>query len=84
MNLNNDIDFVRGVLPDHYTVKESNKKGSIHCVSSTGIRKGIDSEDDEHWGYVMNAFRKYFGSRLSEVYHNTCFCHVNFTMYLKN
>lgn len=78
-----DIQFVKNILPDHYTVKESNIKGSIHCISDIGIKKGIDSEDDEHWNYIMKAIKKHFGKRFQEVDHNTCFCHVDFTIYLK-
>lgn len=79
-----DINFVKSILPDHYEVKESKKAGSVHCKSSVGIRKGIDSEDEEHWSYIMKALQNRFGERLQEVYHNTCFCHVDFTIYLKN
>lgn len=84
MKLNDDIGFVKTILPSHYTVKESKSKGSIHCVSSEGIKQGIDSEDDEHWSYIMMAIRKRFGERFSEVYHNVCFCHCDFTIYLKH
>jgi len=84
MNIFEDIDFVKRILPSHYTVKESKSKGSIHCVSGEGIKQGVDSEDDEHWGYIMMAIRKKFGTRFSEVYHNTCYCHTDFTIFLKN
>lgn len=79
-----DIQFMKGILPNHYTVQESKKSGSVHCKSSIGIRKGIDAEDDEHWGYIMDAIRTEFGGRLQEVYHNTCSNHVDFTVYLNN
>lgn len=39
MSIQTDIDFVKSVLPDHYTVKESKKQGSIHCKSPKGIVK---------------------------------------------
>lgn len=77
-----DLNKVKRLLPNHYEVKESNKRGSIHCVSKIGIRKGIDSEDDEHWEYIFQGIKKHFGSRFQEVYHNTCFCHTDFTIYL--
>lgn len=77
-----DIQRVKAILPEHYEVKESKAPNAIHCKSATGIRKGIDAEDDEHWGYVMQAFKKHFGNRLQEVFHNTCFCHVDFTINL--
>lgn len=81
--LQEDINYVTKLLPDHYTVKESKQAGNIHCKSRTGIRKGIDAEDDEHWGYVMSGLRQHFGDRFLEVDHNTCFCHVDFTVYLR-
>jgi hypothetical protein len=77
-----DIDFVKKLLPNHYTVKESKNVGSIHCSSPFGIRKGIDAEDDEHWEYIIQGISKHFGSRFSEVFHNVCFCHTDFTIYL--
>jgi hypothetical protein len=89
-----DIEFMKNILPWHYTVVESNKRGSIHCKSKTGIRlppyqnasNGItvdDAEDDEMWGYILKAIKQQFGDRFQEVFHNTCFCHVDFTVYLK-
>lgn len=78
-----DIEFVKGILPEHYEVKESKTLGSIYCKSATGIRKGVDAEDEEAWGKIFNAIKLKFGERLQEVFHNTCFCHVDFTIYLK-
>jgi hypothetical protein len=42
-----------------------------------------DQEDEEMWEYIMKAIKQHFGPRFSEVFHNTCFCHVDFTVYLK-
>jgi hypothetical protein len=92
--INADIFFVKSILPESYTVQESKKKGSIHCKSSIGIRKSPylnqstgtvvkDAEDDEHWDYIFKAIVNHFGKRFQEIYHNTCFCHVDFTIYLK-
>ncbi len=89
-----DVQFVKGILPEHYDVKESKKRGSVHCKSSFGIRKSPylnqstgtmvkDAEDEEHWEYIFKAIKQHFGERFQEVYHNTCFCHVDFTIYLK-
>lgn len=89
-----DIQFMQKILPSHYIVQESKKRGSIHCKSLVGIKlppyrnKSTgnlvnDSEDEEMWGYIMKAMRQHFGARFQEVYHNTCFCHVDFTVYLK-
>lgn len=81
--MKNEIAFVKSVLPEHYDVQESKKSGSIHCVSDIGIRKGIDAEDDEHWEYIFKAIKNHFGKGFQEVYHNVCFCHTDFTIYLK-
>jgi hypothetical protein len=103
-----DIEFIKSILPQHYIVQESKKKGSIHCRSEVGIRKSpynirvrekdndkglssykyqtitvTDAEDEEHWEYIFQAIKQHFGERFQEVYHNTCFCHVDFTIYLK-
>ena len=83
MVLESDFEAVRQLLPHHYTVTESKEAGNIHCVSRIGILKDGDAEDDEHWGYVMSGLRKHFGARFSEVFHNVCFGHKNFTIYIK-
>lgn len=98
--IQDDIQFVKAILPEHYAVQESKKLGSIHCKSAKGIRKSPytiypysdqperavyvdDAEDDEHWEYIFEAIKQHFGERFQEVSHNTCFCHVDFTIYLK-
>lgn len=78
-----DIKAVEGILPDHYKIGEGRKSGSIRCVSEVGIRKGVDAEDEEHWGYVFEAIKKHFGNRFKEVFHNVCFCHTDFIIYYK-
>lgn len=89
-----DILFIKSVLPSHYIVSESNKRGSVHCKSEKGIRLSpylnqstgtmvTDAEDDEMWGYIFKAVKQHFGERFQEIFHNTCFCHVDFTIYLK-
>lgn len=78
-----DIEFVKSILPSHYDVKESKRPGSIHCVSKIGIRHKIDADDDEHWEYIVAAIKNKFGFRFLEIDHNTNFCHVNFTIYLR-
>lgn len=77
-----DIQKVKAILPKHYEVKKSNSPNAIHCVSRVGIRKGIDTEDDEHWNYIFKAFKNHFGTRFKEVNHKVCFCHTDFTIYL--
>jgi hypothetical protein len=71
------IKYVAQILPDHYEVKESKQKGNVHCKSSIGI------DDDEQWGYFISALNNRFGDNFSEVFHNTCTNHVDFTIYLK-
>lgn len=79
-----DIDFVVKILPSHYVVKESKKVGSIHCESPKGIRlSGRDIEDEEMWNYIIKAIKQHFGERFQEVFHNVCFLHTDFTIYLK-
>jgi len=107
-NIQEDIQFVKSILPNHYSVIESKTNGSIHCKSPIGIRKSpyinrvrekdndngglsykykditvTDAEDEEHWQFIFEAIKQRFSERFQEVYHNTCFCHVNFTIYLK-
>ncbi len=95
-----DMLYVRSILPEHYDVMPSKTKGSIHCKSPIGMRKppyttdpsfdypsGIkatDAEDINAWDFFFWQIKKHFGERFSEVFHNTCFCHVDFTIYLKN
>lgn len=88
-----EIEFVKSLLPTHYEVKESSKKGSIHCMSEIGLRKLpylrrsgrliTDDEDDESFDRFFKSIKVYFGDKFQEVFHNTNFCHVNFTIYLK-
>lgn len=77
-----DIDRVKAILPNHYKIEKSKAPNAIHCVSTIGIKKGVDAEDDEHWECIMKAIKKYFGKRFKEVDHNVCFCHKDFTIYL--
>jgi hypothetical protein len=82
ISLDQDIAFVRSILPEHYNIRESSSFGSIYCKSRIGIRNGED-EDQEHWNYIYNAIKEYFGKRLSEIFHQTCTYHLSFTIYLK-
>lgn len=92
--ITDDILFVKGILPDTYSVNESKRKGSIHCTSEIGIRKTpylnkssgkmVDDEEDEsRWDSIFLQLKSHFGERFQEVFHNTCFCHVDFTIYLR-
>ena len=88
-----DVAFVKSILPDHYTVEESKKKGSVHCKSDIGIREPAyvsrsgkiidDAEDESEWERIIYNFKWHFGERFQEVFHNTCAWHCDFTIYLK-
>lgn len=80
--LQQDIDFVKSILPEHYQVKESAHKGSIHCKSREGLRFGNEADDDEHWGYVYGAIKNYFGDNLNELDFNTNAFYQDFTIYI--
>lgn len=86
LQLEGDIAFMKRILPGHYKVEESGKVGSIHCVSSLGIKKAntVDTEDEEHWDLIFKAIKQYFGLKFQEVDHNTCFLHKDFTVYLND
>lgn len=87
-----DIQFVKSILPDHYIVEESKKKGSIHCKSSIGIPteawsaerdRAIGDGHYSEWDGIFENIKSHFGERFQEVFHNTCTNHVDFTIYLK-
>jgi hypothetical protein len=91
-SIQEDIEFAKSILPNHYVVEESKTKDSIHCKSETGFVKppyedyrGLitDAEDEIAWASFKCTTKAYFGNRFQEVYHNTCFCHIDFTIYLK-
>lgn len=72
-----DMKFLRKILPTHYRVEPSKEKAtSIHCVSNVGV-------DETYWGEFMKILKLSFGARFQEVYHNTCYCHTDFTIHLK-
>lgn len=78
-----DIVFIKEILPSHYEVEAVRDKNYINCCSRIGIQKNNGYEDDEHWMYIFEAIKKHFGDRFSEVFHNTCTWHVNFNIYLR-
>jgi hypothetical protein len=71
------IDYIRTWLPHHYEVKESTHKGSVHCKSRDGIT------DEEIWDYFIAAIKQRFGDLFLEIDHNTCYNHVDFTVYFR-
>jgi hypothetical protein len=71
------VEYIKAVLPNHYEVKESKQKGNVHCKSSNGIN------DDEQWSYFMQGLKQRFAD-FSEVNHNTCHNHVDFTVYFRS
>lgn len=91
--IENDIEFLKRLLPFHYEIKESKKIGSVHCKSAIGIvqspyvaSSGIlitDAEDEKQWAYIFSRIETHFGNRFQEVFHNTCSNHIDFTVYLR-
>lgn len=80
MSLQDDLNYVKSILPSHYTVKESKKKYSVHCTSSIGMQ---DYGEEKEWKQFFNKLKEHFGSRFQEVFHNVCTNHSDFTIYLK-
>ena len=87
--MNEDIEFMKKILPEDYTVNiYETKKGKhyLRCISTQGIRLNShsDSEDEEHWEYILRAIRHHFGMRFLEVYHNVCSFHLDFEVKLND
>lgn len=80
LQLKKDIETVKKILPSHYKVTASSKPYNVHCVS----KKGISDADEKTFDRIMDQFRKSFGKRFQEVYHEVCTNHLDFTVYLKN
>ena len=79
--MSEDLQFVKGIIPDHYRVEPSKEKeGSLHCVS-TGTNKGMD---DTEWRRFVPLCQNEFGERLQEFYHHVNSDHQDFTIFLKN
>ena len=76
--MNKDVDFMRRVLPDHYTCEP--RENGVHCHSLIGV----EDNDPEHWEYIFLAIKQQFGDRFMEVYHQTCTDHLKFTVYIRN
>ena len=65
--LENDIAFVKSILPESYMVLENPNRGSIWCISNTGIRKLPylskdgrlidDAEDEETWNRFFKSIK---------------------------
>lgn len=70
------ISYVTQILPNHYIVTESIKKGDINCKSKIGI------DDDEQWEYFIKAIKHRFKD-FSEIFHNVCTNHIDFTIHFK-
>ena len=79
--MNQDVIYMKKLLPDHYTVTES--ENGVHCKSSIGIKVNGKGEDEEHFEYIFMAIKQHFKERFQEVYHQTCTYHQSFTVYLK-
>lgn len=80
----NDIEFIKSILPTHYNVEPSNYPDAINCKSVVGIMQDGDADDEEHWFFIKSAIQNHYGERFAEIYHNTCMHHKDFTIYLKS
>jgi len=69
--------IMRNILPTHYNCEP--RDNGVHCHSE----KGIDENDPEHWDYVFKAIKQRFGTRLMEVFHQTCTDHKKFTVFIR-
>ena len=90
-----DICFIRELLPDTYTITESDYKGSIKCESDLGIFRmvsvsdGYDGilykydDDEDRWEDIKTKIKEYFGNRFEEIFHHVSLNHRKFTIYLK-
>ena len=74
-----DLEFVKKILPTHYSVNANNKGDGINCTSKIGI----DENDEEHWFYIFQAIKQRFKENFSEVFHSTCSDHLDFTISFK-
>lgn len=79
ISINEDIQFVKGLLPHHYTVK-SNGANTIRCKSNIGI----DENDEKAWRHFKIELLKYFQGTFSEINHTVCSNHSDFHIYLKD
>lgn len=79
-----DIDFVKTTLSKNYIVKETEKQDGIRCFYKTGIiKKGTSVYQEKIWDRILNSFREHFGVRFLKVFHNGCFNHLDFIIYVK-
>lgn len=77
MSLDADIEFITSILPYHYEVRESKKRGNVYCRSNIGI------PEDDLWRLLVDKLKEHFGNRLVEIYHNVCYLHSDFVVYLQ-
>ena len=52
-------------------------------MSNVGVSLDKDTEDPEHWEYIMAAIESHFHERFIEIRHFTCHNHLDFVVYLK-
>ena len=71
------LEFMRRVLPDHYTCEP--RKNGIYCHSLIGI----DENDPEHWEYIYLAIQQKFEDRFMEVFCHTCTNYLRFTVFIR-
>lgn len=79
LNKQQDLDFLRLLLPPSYIITQSDRL-YFRCISPTGID---DGNGDILWTRIFQRIKEHFKERFLEVYHNTCYNHVDFVIYLK-
>lgn len=76
LQIQEDIAFVKNVLPAHYTILKSTY-GDIRCLSDFGV------DSPTEWKRVMKVLEDHFGTKLHDIDHKTNFQHVDFMIHLK-
>ena len=79
---NLDIEFVKTLLPDHYTVVRDIGTNGIRCRSNIGLRKG-DIEDAYLWELFKTSILHRFEDEFLEIDHLICSFHTDFIIHLK-
>jgi len=78
MSMQAEAEFIKTLLPRHYVVEP--RDNGVHCQSQIGISE--KNNDEAFETMVMDKLRSKFGTRLMEVFHQTCTNHLSFTVYL--
>jgi hypothetical protein len=77
-----DVAYVESLLPDSYQITAM--PGFIRCTSPSGIRQKGNDDDEERWGYTVQALQQHFGERFQEIHHLTSAYNQDFILYLRH